>query len=267
MSVYIGSGLVLSEISPGGAETANHARIGYQTYGRTGTWSASTEEINRPALQLKYAQTTKFWQPTASTSWVKLDAGSAVTVDYVGLVGLYSGLTLTLEYSNDDASWTAIDTRIVASNKAIMYLFDEIDARYWRMSFSGGIPSLAVMYVGQVLIMERGVYGGFSPPSLSRSTGYTTNITETGQFAGRSIVKRGFQTSVPWDNLTANWYRANFDPFVESARSYPFFIAWRPDQYPEEIVYAWTNNDIKPSNQGQRDLMEVSIDLECHSYE
>lgn len=267
MSVYIGSGLVLTDPAFGDAATANHARIGYRTYSRTGTWSASTEEANFPALQLRYAQTTKFWKPTANTSWIKLDIGSPQEVDYVGLVGKYAGLTLTLEYSFDDVSWTTIDSRIPADNKAIMHLFAEVSARYWRVSFSGGIPALAVMYVGKVLVMQRGVYGGFSPPTLSRVTGYTTNITETGQFAGRSILKRGFETSVPWDNLTADWYRANFDPFVESARSYPFFIAWRPQGYPEEIVYAWTNQDIKPSNQGTRDLMDVSIDLECHSYE
>lgn len=267
MSVFIGSGLVLSSINPDDPGAANYARIGYQTYGRTGTWAASTEAVDRPALQLKYAQTTKFWQPTASTSWVKLDIGSAETVDYVGLVGMYAGIQIDLEYSFDDVSWTTVDSRIPANNDAIMYLFSEVTARYWRLSFSGGIPSLAVAYVGQALVMQRGVYGGHSPAKLSRSTGYTTNITETGQFAGRSIVKKGYNTSISWDNLTANWYRANFDPFVKSARSYPFFIAWRPSTFPDEIVYAWTNSDIKPTNQGQRDLMDVSVDMECHSYE
>ncbi len=63
--------------------------------------------------------------------------------------------------------------------------------------------------------------------------------------------------------MTARWYRDWFDPFVEAARRYPFFIAWNPLRFPDEVLYGWCNEDIQPTNQGRRDFMSVGFSVEA----
>jgi hypothetical protein len=109
--------------------------------------------------------------------------------------------------------------------------------------------------------MQRGLYGGHSPINLSRVTVSRSNRSEGGQFLGRYIVRSGFKTSAEWGHLTASWYRENFDPFVESATQYPFFFAWRPETFPDEVAYCWTDGDIQPANMGIKTLMSVGINI------
>jgi hypothetical protein len=150
-----------------------------------------------------------------------------------------------------------------------MIFFATVSARYWRLKVVSTVqPILGVWYVGETLAMQRGLYGGHSPITLSRTTVVRATKSEGGQFLGRYIVRAGVRTSAQWSNLTASWYRENFDPFVEAAREYPFFFAWRPSQYPEEIGFCWMDGDVAPRNQGQRNYMSVGIDMDgAGSYE
>jgi len=82
-----------------------------------------------------------------------------------------------------------------------------------------------------------------------------------------SVITEGVSTSSEWKNLTAQWYREKFDPFVVYARSRPFFIAWRYAEFPLEVGFVWTTDDIRPTNSGPRDLMSVSMSVDGYSDE
>lgn len=250
----------------GPSERLCHARIGWQTITRDAVVSASSSEPGWPASSLQNSMTYDRWRPQDMPSWVSFDAGAVVEVDYVGIGGhnLYSvGATVQVQHSNDGAAWTPAETIEPSRDGATLIQFEAVAARYWRINISGGIPTIAVIYFGKVLVMQRGSYGGHSPGTLSRATDIMPNKSESGQFLGRSIIRRGYSTSYEWSNLTANWYRQYFDPFVESARKFPFFIQWFPEKFPDEVLYAWCNEDISPSNQGQRDLMSVGFTVEA----
>jgi hypothetical protein len=115
--------------------------------------------------------------------------------------------------------------------------------------------------MGQALTMQRRIYQGHTPLTLSRDTELSNNVSEGGQYLGRSIIRKGASTSAQWTHLNASWYRANFDPFVKSARTNPFFIGWRPLQYPNELGFVWTDSDIAPQNTGPRDFMSVGVNF------
>lgn len=49
--------------------------------------------------------------------------------------------------------------------------------------------------------------------------------------------------------------------FAEHARSgLPFFFAWLPYTYPDEVGYAWTQSDLRPEIQADLSV-NVSFDL------
>ena len=113
--------------------------------------------------------------------------------------------------------------------------------------------------------MTRTIFGGHSPITLSAKTEYRNSVSETGQWLGRSIARQGTETEYSFTLVDDLWYRENFQPFVESAKTNPFFIAWRPDLYPDEVAYVWTTEDIKPQNRGgSTRLMNFAFSVEGH---
>ena len=247
-----------------------HSRIGIESIGRTGTVSASSEAAGFPAIAAANPLTYEFWSPTASPAWWRVDAGSAVTVDYVGIASHNLGTrgsTVTVQKSDDNSTWDDVDSHTPTTDAPIMFLFAPESARYWRVSVTGNDLAVGVIYIGKVLEMQRAAFAGINPVDLSRRTTIRPNVSEGGQWLGRSVIREGVATSVGFRHLTNAWYRANFDPFVEQARSYPFFFAWRPEGYPTSVGYVWTNSDIVPTTMGIKDFLEVGLDMEGLSLE
>jgi hypothetical protein len=243
----------------------SHSRIGHQTYTRTGTATASSAQVDFPADAPLNELTYEFWRPNLLPATWTLDAGSSVSANYFGIAAHTlgaSGNTVTIQGSNDNITYTDIDSITPSDNSPIMFLFASASYRYWRISISSGtFPSIGVIYVGTVLEMLRPCYGGLTPISLSRDSVIRPNRSEGGQWLGRSVIRSGSSMKVGYANLENNWVRTTFKDFIEDAVLYPFFFAWRPDNYPEDVGYVWVGDDIKPSNMGRNSLMQVSFDM------
>ena len=240
-----------------------HSRIGIESITRTGTVTASSAANGFPASAAKNPLTWQFWRPTSVPAWWKVDAGSAQSVDYVGIAAhTLSSNTVAVEYSDDDSNWTTLISHSPTDNSPIMFLFEAVTARYWRIVIGGIVASVGVVYIGKVLEMQRACYSGLTPINFNRSTIIRPNRSEGGQWLGRSVIREGSSMSVSYRHLDYDWYKDNFDPFVEQARIYPFFFAWRPEGYPETVGYVWTTDDIAPSTMGIRDLVQVGFDMQ-----
>lgn len=244
----------------------SHARIGYQTICTADNVTASSEAAGFPADAAVNPFTYEGWKPDTLPATWSVDAGATVDVDYIGIAAhtfYVDRCTLSIEYSIDGSTWTTLNEQAPGDGSPIMLIFETITARYWRFTVDGlAAPVIGVIFIGKALAMQRAIYGGHAPISLNRRTTIVPVRTEAGQFLGRSIVRQGNGTSFEWKNLTAGWYRQYFDPFVKYARRFPFFIAWRPDRFPDEVGYVWTTADIAPSNMGVKDLMQVSMTVE-----
>lgn len=168
--------------------------------------------------------------------------------------------------SGDD--WIQIHSEIPEDDRAIMVLTEsKVSVRRFRISFQdvqqSGMMRISVGYVsaGVALQMQRPLFGGHSPMSLSRVTEYQSGVSDGGNWLSRSVVRRGLSGDFSWDKLTDEWYREYFDPFVMKARTDLFFIKWRPSYAPRDCVLAWTTSDITPSYMGIRDLVSVSMSV------
>jgi hypothetical protein len=253
--IYISDSLVLSTDTP-----LRNSRIGYDTITFGKTPIASSTEAGFSAIAPTYPTTYEYWKPSAMPATWAIDNTTEVVCDYAGVVGDIEGTTIQVQSSDDGTTWVT-QVEGVATKKVAMFLFEELGARHWRLRFVNGSPKVSVIYIGKALHMQRSIYVGHSPITLSRATEYSNNLSETGQYLGRSIIRHGVQNSAGYQHLTASWYRQYFDPFVKAARERPFFFAWRPVQYPDEVGYVWTQGDIQPQNTGPRDFMSVSFNM------
>lgn len=268
MAIILTNNLVLAA-QLGSAVALNHARIGYAsaTIGNTPTVSGTASGFFAGALSNRL--THEFWKPDASPATAEYTI-TAQSIDYIGIAAHSLGTTQTtvkVEYSDDAGStYTEISEFIPGDDNAIMVLFDQVDnvdRVKFTFTYSGDAPIVGVIYAGLALAMQRPFYGGHSPITLSRETVNRPQMSESGQWIGASVIRRAFSSSAAWKHLTASWYRANFDPFAfHVSKTLPFFFAWNPSEWSDEVAYCWSNTQIKPTNMGIRDLMEVSINLE-----
>ena len=253
----------------------NNPHIAYQTWVRDRAPAAitvSTETAQGPKDAPLRPDTHEFWQADVlPATWV-IDLGAAKDVDYVGIAGHTigsSGATVKVEHSPDNIVWTDFASDLAPVTDApILFLDVSLSRRYWRITLTGvgDPPKIAVIYIGEVLVVQRSIYGGHSPAVLSRDTTLYQNMSDGGQFLGQYVKRRGVNGRVSLRHLKAGWYRANFDPFVKAAREFPFFFAWRPVDWPLEVAYGWADADIRPSNMGIRDLMQVNFDFKGVGY-
>jgi hypothetical protein len=96
-------------------------------------------------------------------------------------------------------------------------------------------------------------------------TEYRNSASDTGNFLGRKIRRKGQQTSFSWQNLTDDWMRSTFKPFINHAKTKPFFIQWRPDYFTDEVGFGFSTGDIIPTNQGGTTrMMSVGLEMRAH---
>jgi len=277
MALVISGALALGTAAA--TASLKYPRIGYTNRCRESicTVSTSTEETDAEGDSVINGLTWDFWQPTAVPGIVAFTFSEAITADYCGVAGhtlTETGNSVELQYWDAGASpaaWVSLGSVVPGSetgNKTIMFLFDSVSSAIWRLIVSGGttttMPVLGVVNIGVALVLERMIYGGHTPITLSKNTTIRPNKSEGGQFLGRSIIRQGASTTINLDNITAAWVRSDLYPFMESSRTYPFFFAWRPTAtYADEVAYCWTKSDIKVSNKGQANLMSTSFSVDA----
>lgn len=252
---------------------SNAALIGYQDQVRDATLTASSEQTNHPVENLADGFTFDFWKPSSTGSQtVVVDAGEAVTVDYVAIaahnLSSESAGDVVVAYSDDDSAYTTaytLSNSSITDDSPILIHLASRSHRYWRLTVNADSTDLAigVLFVGELLQMQRNIYEGNTPAGLKRTDSTIPNLSDEGNFIGRYVTRSFYEASHQWEHLTPSWYRTNFKPFVTTSREWPFFLAWRPDDYPDEIVYAWRTRDISPGNDGPTGYMSVRLDLQA----
>lgn len=249
----------------------SHARICYDNLLTQAGASATATDDNAGATKVLIPNTFERWRPGSGVESITIELGQNEDVDYIAIGAHNLGTKgVDVEILTSDTTGGGFTSRLSVSptdDRPILLLLDpEIDVRRIKVEITNGTDrEIGVISAGIALQMERPLYGGHSPVNLSSRTDYQNSVSDTGQWLGRTITRDGLQTNYQWNNLSDDWYREYFEPFVQAAKSLPFFIAWRPDLYPDEVAYCWTTSDIKPTNRGGgTKLMNVGISVRGH---
>lgn len=246
----------------------SHTRIGYDNL----LTSATSAEVEKAILPNTYER----WEDASGAMDGVFATTGANDIDFVGIAAhnLFTANATQVEiYTATVVSgpYTLVDVVTITSNKPIMSIFDKVeDVVEVKISVpnDGSVDrEIGVVTAGLALQMYQPIYSGFSSFDMSNKTEYRSNISTTGNFLGREIIKQGSAPPpMAYDNLDPNWVREKFKPFIASAETKPFFVKWRPDLYPDEVGYCQTMTDIKPVNMGAaHGRMSVSFSVMGHS--
>jgi len=246
--------VIIEDLSIG--EPMNHARIGYENFVSDATVTATSETTDFPANAIKNPFTYESWKPSVDPATLDIVFDSSKLINYVGLSS--QDITGTINIKNGT---TTIATYAATGVKeTILFLLEDRNITNLKIEIIGS-GTLGVVYAGSVLEMVRPFFADYAPPTLSRSNKVLSNMSEGGEFLGNSIIRKGLKDSIQWENLPAQWYRDNFDPFVEDCQTQPFFIAWNPLRYPDDVIYAQSTKMISPKLNGIMNLMDVSMTM------
>ena len=296
MSIYISNSLYINgAISPDMND--NNPIIGWHSVLQPENIIASEYVSGRPAVNMWNPDTYSFWEgdsvagdPSVSTTqYVTLVNTNNAPVDYIGIAkhNLGSvGYTYTLQHStNGGSTWSNVTApRVIATNNAIIDYFDQLTSDQFRIKLEKTLsghpatiagPIISHVKLGKALVLQRRIYVGHSPATIAKRVKKINNGSESGQYLGAIITRSYYMSECVQQNNTPAFVRTYIKPFIDHVNGHrsddgtapcTFFFAWRPGDYPDEIVYGWTDDNIAPKNQGSDSMggrMEWSFNMEC----
>jgi hypothetical protein len=259
MSVVIAAGFT------GITHDLSHPRVGWRRL--TGTVTGSTSAAGFAAANAATSRTDTFWRPTALNATWTVDFGSAQNVSYCGIASHTlgsSGCTVFFATWNG-STWDTVASTTPGDDGPILFLCGTRNVSQARITISGGatMPLVGVVFFGAVTEWPRkAVYAPSVSMQRAKVTEFSTNTTEGGQWAGRSVVRRYTTPKMQVDNLPESWIASEFDAFAAYAEREPFFIADKPGTYAASVAYAWATADLVPDRAIPNADVSNSVTLE-----
>ncbi len=277
--IVVSQNLVLS---PGGIPL-NTPIIGYRSIVTAGAVLATSQDAGFPASNLANPSTALRWKaaeegsppgPPSADQYLTLAIDQVDEIDYLAVAvhNLGSGLnTVSVEGTDGTTSpetWTElVEESIQANDDPIVFRFTPQSLTGIRLRIQPSqadvptVPFVAVMYVGKLLVLERGTHTDHMPINLGRTTRTMDGKSETGNFLGRVVLSEARATTFALQRLRQVWYRAQFDPFVVAAQKSPFFFAWKPSEHPGDAGFCTLSSDPQPSRDFSTGTFGVTLQL------
>lgn len=276
MSIVISSSVVISDvISGGGIITADNPLIGYDNIVVSANLTSTTEDPDFPVINLTNPATHLRWKGLVSSpeddEYLTITNNDVEAIDYVAFARhnfFTAQIAVSVEFLDIDASpdsWEELIAPVILpSDGPALFRFPKLAYAAVRLRLQPGsaAPTAAVLYAGELLVLQRRMYVGHTPITMGRAIMPVSNRSVSGNFLGRIVLGRKVSTQVSLQNLTPDWYRTYMAPFVLAAEEIPFFFAWRPSSYPNEIGYAWLSQDAIPKNQRNNGMMQIDFQME-----
>lgn len=190
------------------------------------------------------------------------DAGVATECDCVGISMPNESGTLSVYSSPDGSTWTLRASAGAYKMRNSLTFFDSVTARYWYVQ-AIGFTSVAVIKLGKALRMDQRNYGGVAPTAFNQSVNMTPQSLTMGQWLHRQAYGRTGGMSYQFDHITTNWIRTNAMTMIEALREGAgVFYAWRPEKYPQDVIYGHLSGEIRPTNSGTLSYMSGTIAID-----
>lgn len=266
MSLVLSKNIILRQR----VEDQNRGLIGFHNLVRPGNVSATSSMPLFPASNMANPITCISWfSDSLDEQYVTIDLSSDEAIDgqnYLAIArhNLGSGRILC-ELQEEEEEWQTIAGTIPTDDGAIMFRFPRKSHNKLRLRLVPTTvkPIISVIYTGLLLMLQRNVYVGVTPPPFGYEDEILNGTSMNGQFLGRLVLNEMLTSNIELNNLTPLWYRRVLDPFIKKSKGLPFFYVWRPHTYPKEVVYGWFTTTPRPNNSVANGMMSIPFSLEA----
>lgn len=247
MPIFISQALYLSGDLTSADTDPNNPRVGYHDLLESGSLIADSELPDHPATNIQNPSTGEYWISADDTSTQYLTfLVVPQNINYFAIAGQdLVGATLKLQRRDAEVDpWSDVTLPVITeNNEAIMWLFETVvTSAFWRLEIiplAGNAPRVAVAYLGKYTTLQRRVYVGHEPSNYAVNSSVTSNMSEKSQFMGRTVTSQDNDFNLAQINVSPVFYRSIINPLRKHAIVRPFFCAWRPAEYPDEVAFLW----------------------------
>jgi hypothetical protein len=262
---------VLIETSfTGNTYPLNHGRVCWQRL--SGTITATTEAAGFAAANAGTVRTDSYWQPTAlPANWV-LTFAAATDVSFIGIARHDLGTqnaTVNLQYfdGTDWVNFPGLFNIMPDDDAPILALMStrEVEAVRVRILAADGNPTIGVISVGLADEWPRPFTWVGQPITEGDQKQFENTVSVGGNWLGRSATDRGLQFELTMQHASEAWRKTDFQAFKAWANGEgaAFFIAARPDDYPNELAYAMCGDVVTASREIPNKAVSTAVTLRC----
>ena len=217
-------------------------------------------------INLASWQPGEVWTSSATNPWVKADAGSAVSADYLALFGhnLAVADVVTVYRSSDATTYTSVGTYTHDGRSIIYVPLKSASYRYWRVSFtSAAAVTLGLMLLGKKTSPPWGTPIGFEHPNFGTDTAPFGATSRDGSFIAMTTKPKPQNTTLKLELLSEAWMRSTWPALRDHVSKYPFLVVPNAD-HREEIFLAWLNSSEFPTPK-YTDGKFLSVDIKVNT--
>jgi len=239
-----------------------HPRIG--AFAISGTVTASSEAAGYSAIFAANLKTNQWWRPTAVPATWDLTFTSA-PVSYFGIAAhdmATVGATLEV-YRWNGSAWVLMLTHTPTDNGPIFGLLIRTTRDRLRFRFTGAIPTIGVISLGDVTeFPQRARYTGSTSFEIADQDEYRDTVSDGGQVLDRFAVRRSIPAKMQIEHLSEAWTDAVLTPLRTYAKDYPFFMADRPMSRQKSVVFGAVEKPIQPDRAIAQFRVAMSVTIE-----
>jgi len=239
--------------------------------------AATTEAEGFPADNVLNPSTVLRWRAEDAspleTEYLTFTIEDVGEQDYVAIAGHNLGsaeITVSIEGATQEVGsppeldWQEIVEEVVLPDDGpTIFRFPPSSYSHIRLKMQPGkeAPTIAVVYVGKLLVCERGTGSDHVPINFGRVSNIVNGQSESGAFLGRIILSEKRQTSLSLQHIRASWYRQQMDKFIAASMEAPFFVAWRPQDFPRDVGYCWMTNQPQPTVSFETGRISINLQM------
>lgn len=230
----------------------------------SGTVTVSSAAAGFPGANASNANTFEYWRATALPAQWQLEF-SPSPISYFGIAAHNCGsLGATVEFQVwNGSAWVTLLTHTPTDDTPIFGLLRRRNLIAARLQFTGAIPTVGVIYFGDVTeFPRRADYAGSVSFDRAVQDEYSTPVSDGGQWLGRYVTRRSVPARMRVDYLSEAWAAAYLTPIIEDMKARPVFMADRPGTFPKSVVFAYSTGPITPERGAPNKAVSIGVTFE-----
>lgn len=269
MAIIISQNMVVTSAQSGASGKPWFAWRNYVTRGNV---VAQFEDVLHPASNLGNTNTALSWRSTSlEEQTVDVELGGSAPIDYIAVARHNLGSTFCeisvealISGQESDGYVELIAGQFLGTDEPVIIRFGEIYPTRIRVHLKpqNAPPQVAILYVGKLTVMQRGIAQEVVPLHFAYKTEVATGRAESGDFLGRIITDQSKSVSYSFELVDYGWFKREFGDFAKTSLTQPFFFSWLPKLYPDEVGFGWLNTDINPDAAHYAGGIQVNFTLD-----
>jgi hypothetical protein len=216
-----------------------YPKILYENRFNDATPAASTTASGYSVLNVVDWRPYTWWKPTAGTSTITVDCGSAKSADYA-LIYAEAGVYQAYASTDNFVSSNVLQGTITLSATGLGWVaFTSVSYRYWRILSITGTPAVAIAAIGVALEVPAYFDEGFDPRGRTAVSQYNRSID--GHALGAVVDFQEWKQTLRFPLVNGSsgwtWIRNSFEPAWNAHLMVkPFGLAWDPTGNATEVI-------------------------------